>query len=47
MLFLAAEGIRRKPVSPLIQNWLSIGGLAFLLSLMLFATVMDVQRWFP
>jgi regulator of sigma E protease len=47
MLFLAAEGIRRKPVSPFIQNWLSIGGLAFLLSLMLFATVMDVQRFFP
>jgi regulator of sigma E protease len=46
MLFLAAEGIRRKPVSPFIQNWLSIGGLAFLLSLMLFATAMDVQRWF-
>lgn len=46
MLFLAAEGVRRKPVSPFIQNWLSIGGLAFLLSLMLFATAMDVQRWF-
>jgi regulator of sigma E protease len=46
MLFLAAEGIRRKPVPPHIQGWLSIGGLAFLLSLMLFATAMDVQRWF-
>jgi regulator of sigma E protease len=46
MLFLAAEGIRRKPVSPQIQGWLSIGGLAFLLSLMVFATAMDVQRWF-
>ncbi len=46
MLFLAAEGIRRKPVPPHIQGWLSIGGLAFLLSLMVFATAMDVQRWF-
>ena len=46
MLFLAAEGVRRKPVSPHIQGWLSIGGLAFLLSLMVFATAMDVQRWF-
>jgi regulator of sigma E protease len=46
MLFLAAEGIRRKPVPPHIQGWLSLGGLAFLLSLMLFATAMDVQRWF-
>ncbi|MBC7854240.1 MAG: site-2 protease family protein, partial [Pirellulaceae bacterium] len=46
MLFLAAEGVRRKPVSPHIQGWLSLGGLAFLLSLMVFATAMDVQRWF-
>ena len=46
MLFLAAEGIRRKPVPPHIQGWLSLGGLAFLLSLMLFATAMDFQRWF-
>lgn len=46
MLFLAAEGVRRKPVPPHIQGWLSLGGLAFLLSLMLFATAMDVQRWF-
>ena len=45
MLFLAAEGVRRKPVPPHIQGWLSIGGLAFLLALMLFATANDLQRW--
>ena len=45
MLFLAAEWIRRKPVPPAVQIWLSGAGLLFLLSLMVFATTMDIGRW--
>lgn len=46
MLFLAYEGIRRKPVDPNVQGYLSLAGLLLLLSLMIFATVMDVGRFF-
>jgi regulator of sigma E protease len=53
MLFLAAEGIRGKPVDERLQIRLTIAGVICLLSLMVFATAMDIgrfaemiQRWF-
>ncbi len=46
MLFLAWEGITRKPVNPNVQGYLSLAGLVLLLSLMIFATAMDFNRFF-
>jgi regulator of sigma E protease len=53
MLFLAAEGVRGKPVDERLQIRLTIAGVICLLSLMVFATAMDIsrfaemiQRWF-
>jgi len=46
MLFLSAEAIRGKPVDERLQVKLTIAGVICLLSLMVFATAMDVQRWF-
>ena len=46
MLFLAAEGIRGKPVDEQLQIRLTIAGVLCLLSLMLFATAMDFGRFF-
>jgi regulator of sigma E protease len=46
MLFLAWEGITRKPVNPNVQGYLSLAGLLLLLSLMIFATAMDFNRFF-
>jgi regulator of sigma E protease len=53
MLFLAAEWIRGKPVDERLQVRLTIAGVICLLSLMVFATAMDIgrfaemiQRWF-
>jgi regulator of sigma E protease len=53
MLFLTAEAIRGKPVDERLQIRLTILGVLCLLSLMIFATAMDigrfatmVQRWF-
>ena len=45
MLFLAAEWIRGKPVDANLQGWLSMIGVLCLLSLMVFATVMDIGRF--
>jgi regulator of sigma E protease len=45
MLFLAAEWIRGKPVDPNLQGYLSMIGVLCLLSLMVFATVMDIGRF--
>lgn len=46
MVFLAAEWIRGRPVDADLQYKLTLGGLAFLFSLMVFASVMDVGRFF-
>jgi regulator of sigma E protease len=53
MLFLAAEAIRGKPVDERLQVRLTVLGVICLLSLMVFATAMDIgrfaqmiQRWF-
>ncbi len=46
MLFLSAEAIRGKPVDEKLQIRLTVAGVICLLSLMIFATAMDVQRWF-
>jgi regulator of sigma E protease len=45
MLFLAAEGIRGKPVDERLQMRLTIVGVICLLSLMVFATAMDIGRF--
>ena len=46
MLFLAAEWIRGKPVGEKLQIRLTIAGVLCLLSLMVFATMMDIGRFF-
>jgi regulator of sigma E protease len=46
MLFLTAEAIRGKPVDEKLQMRLTVAGVICLLSLMIFATAMDVHRWF-
>ena len=46
MLFLLAEWIRGKPVDERLQIRLTVAGILALLSLMVFATVMDVGRFF-
>jgi regulator of sigma E protease len=44
MVFLIYEGIRRKPAPVLVQNILTIVGLAMVLSLMLFTIGLDIWR---
>jgi regulator of sigma E protease len=46
MVFLALEGIFRRPVPRRISEPLTWAGALMLLSLMLFTTVLDVQRLF-
>jgi regulator of sigma E protease len=46
MLFLTAEWIRGKPVDERLQIRLTVAGVLALLSLMVFATVMDIGRYF-
>ncbi|MCI0359629.1 MAG: site-2 protease family protein [Planctomycetaceae bacterium] len=45
MMFLAAEWIRGKPVDEKLQIRLTIAGVLCLLSLMVFATMMDIGRF--
>jgi membrane-associated protease RseP (regulator of RpoE activity) len=45
MLFLSAEAVRGKPVDERLQMRLTIVGVICLLSLMVFATLMDIQRF--
>ena len=45
MLFLAAEWVRGKPVDEKLQIRLTIAGVLCLLSLMVFATMMDIGRF--
>jgi regulator of sigma E protease len=42
LFFYAIEGIRRRPVSAQAQDWAFRGGLALILTLMLFTTVNDL-----
>jgi regulator of sigma E protease len=44
LLFLAIEGIRKKPVSAKVQEFTSRVGLSFLLCLMLVVTYHDIVR---
>ena len=44
MMFLAYEGIFRRPVNERVQLILTYGGLAFVLCLMIFVITMDVGR---
>lgn len=46
MVFLTAEWIRGKPVDADLQYKLTLAGVFFLLSLMVFASAMDVGRFF-
>ena len=46
MVFLAYEGIRRKPVDENLQMRLSAAGILSLLALMLFVTMLDLYRFF-
>ena len=45
LLFLAIEGIRRKPLSNKVMEWVQQAGLVFIIMLMLFVTFNDVHRW--
>lgn len=45
MLFLSAEAVRGKPVDEQLQMRLTVVGVICLLSLMVFATMMDLNRW--
>jgi regulator of sigma E protease len=45
LIFYAAEGIRRRPVSERAQDWAFRGGLALLLALLLFVTVNDLATF--
>jgi regulator of sigma E protease len=45
LVFLAIEGIRRKPMSTRVMEWVQQAGLVFIIMLMLFVTFNDVHRW--
>ena len=45
LVFYAAEGIRRRPVSERAQEWAFRGGLALILALLLFTTVNDLASF--
>ena len=47
MMFLAYEGIFRRPVNERVQLILTYGGLAFVLCLMVFVISMDIGRFAP
>ncbi|GAA0281333.1 RIP metalloprotease RseP [Alteraurantiacibacter aestuarii] len=42
LAFYAAEAVRRKPASPRSQEWAFRTGMAFVLALMLFVTIIDI-----
>ena len=45
LFFYAAEAIRRRPVGIRVQEWAFRGGLAFILALMVFTTVNDLDSF--
>ena len=47
MVFLALEGIQRKPVSQRILEYTQYAGLLLLLALILFVTKNDIARFLP
>jgi len=44
MMFLAYEGLFRRPVTPQVQNLLMLFGFVFIIGLMLFVVAMDIGR---
>jgi regulator of sigma E protease len=42
LMFYAIEAVRRRPVTPRVQEWAFRGGLAAILALMLFVTINDL-----
>jgi regulator of sigma E protease len=47
LLFLLIEGIRGKPVSERVQIWFNLGGFVIVMSLVIFVTILDIQRLVP
>ena len=47
MMFLAYEGLFRRPVTPAVQNILMLVGFVMIISLMLFVVAMDIRRFVP
>ena len=47
MVFLAYEGLFRRPVTPAVQNILMLIGFVMIISLMLFVVAMDIRRFLP
>jgi regulator of sigma E protease len=45
LVFLGIEGVRRKPLSTRVMEWVQQAGLVFIIMLLLFVTFNDVQRW--
>lgn len=45
LLFYAVEGVRRRPLSPVVQEWAFRSGLALLLGAMLFVTLNDIASF--
>lgn len=46
LVFLAIEGIRKKPLNPKYEIWVNTAGFAMLMLLMIFVTFNDVTRLF-
>lgn len=46
LVFLLIEGIRRKPINPKYEGWISAAGFALVIGLMLVVTFSDVLRLF-
>ncbi len=47
MMFLAYEGLFRRPVTPAVQNILMLAGFVMIIGLMLFVVAMDINRFVP
>ncbi|NQU48004.1 MAG: site-2 protease family protein [Planctomycetes bacterium] len=47
LMFLLIEGIRGKPVSERVQIWFNLGGFVLVMSLVVFVTILDIQRLVP
>ena len=47
LLFLLIETVRGKPVSERVQIWFNLGGFVIVMSLVIFVTILDIQRLVP
>jgi RIP metalloprotease RseP len=47
LLFLLIEAIRGKPVSERVQIWFNLGGFVLVMGLVVFVTILDIQRLVP